>query len=107
MKKVAFLSYYTGIVDRGVETFVLELSRRLTKDFDLTVFSSGRLSIQQFKTHQIKSPKTKPKSAKGFFGKLYIDRQSLYILFFTILSIPKLVSSKFNLIIPVNGGWQI
>ena len=69
MKKIALLSYYSGIVDRGVETFVSEISKRLAKDFDLTVYMAGKIDLQKYKTRQIKSPRMKPRAAKGFFGK--------------------------------------
>src|SRR3989344_5319866 len=107
MKKIALLSYYSGIVDRGVETFVSEISKRLAKDFDLTVYMAGKIDLQKYKTRQIKSPRMKPRAAKGFFGKFYLDRQSLYILIFTLFLIPKLMREKYDLIVPVNGGWQI
>lgn len=107
MKKIAILSYYSGIVDRGVETFVLEISKRLAKNFDLTVYSAGRLNFQRYKTRQINSPKMKPRAANGLFSKFYLDRQSLYVLLFTLFLIPKLIGGKYDLIIPVNGGWQI
>lgn len=35
--KIAFLSEFVGIVNRGVETYVLELSKRLRKDFDVEI----------------------------------------------------------------------
>lgn len=35
--KIAFLSRYVGVVDRGVETYVLELSKRLSRDVDVTI----------------------------------------------------------------------
>jgi glycosyltransferase involved in cell wall biosynthesis len=46
--KVVFLSRYVGIVNRGVETYVLELSKRLKNDFDVTILSgkdSDNLSL--------------------------------------------------------------
>lgn len=37
--KIAFLSKYVGTVNRGVETYVLELSERLKKDFDVEILT--------------------------------------------------------------------
>lgn len=37
--KILFLSEFVGIVDRGVETYVLELSKRLKKYFDVEIVS--------------------------------------------------------------------
>src|SRR3989344_3515090 len=39
-KRIVFLSRYVGVVDRGVETYVLELSKRLKHDFDVEIFSN-------------------------------------------------------------------
>lgn len=40
-KRVVFLSRYVGIVNRGVETYVLELSKRLKKDFEVEILSGA------------------------------------------------------------------
>ena len=37
--KIAFLSRYQGVVDRGVETYVSELSKRLSKNHEIIVLS--------------------------------------------------------------------
>ncbi len=108
MKKIAILSCYSGVVDRGVETFVLEISKRLGKDYDLTVFCREGLKVQgKFKIKKIKYGVAKPKSAKGMLGKFYLDSQSLKVLIFTLWSLPQLLRGKYDLLIPVNGGWQI
>lgn len=36
-KRIVFLSRYVGVIDRGVETYVLELSKRLKPDFDVQI----------------------------------------------------------------------
>ena len=38
-KKIAILATYVGEVNRGAETFVIELSKKLADKFDITVFS--------------------------------------------------------------------
>ncbi|MCX6816317.1 MAG: glycosyltransferase family 4 protein [Candidatus Beckwithbacteria bacterium] len=48
---VAILSYYSGSVSRGVETFVTEITRCLKSKFSLTVYSKkkdSKLTIKQF-----------------------------------------------------------
>lgn len=107
MKKIAFLSYYCGIVDRGVETFVSEIGRRLARDFQVDVYCAGNFAQSKYKVRKIKCPKTAPKESTGLVAKLYLDRQSLHILLFTILLIPRLVKNKYDVIIPTNGGWQV
>ena len=37
--KIAFLSRYLGIVNRGAETYVLELSKRLSKNHDVDILT--------------------------------------------------------------------
>lgn len=106
MADIAFLSFYSGVVERGVETFVFEVARRLAKKNKVVVFQAGAIKTKEPKSVQIKAFAQQPKSAKGIPGKFYLDKQSLKILFFTIRSLPKLYRGKYDLIIPVNGGWQ-
>lgn len=63
--KIAFLSRYQGRTNRGVETYVAELSKRLSKNHEVVVFQ----------------------------GK---DADNL----------GKILSSKFDIVIPTNGRWQ-
>jgi len=107
MKKIAILSCYTGVVDRGVETFVLEIGRRLSADFDITVYCFDMPHYGKLRVRKINHGIAKPKSSKGFFGKFYLDLQSLKVLIFTLSALPSLTRGKYDLIIPVNGGWQI
>lgn len=108
MKKIALLSCYSGVVDRGVETFVLEIGKRLGKNYDLTVFCPETIASHgKFKIKKIKHGVAKPKSGKGILGKFYLDSQSLKVLIFTLWSLPQLLRGKYDLVIPVNGGWQI
>lgn len=105
MYKIAILSFYSGVAERGVETFCLEIARRLAKEHKVTVFQSGKVKPQKFKTVQVKAFATFPKSQSGILGKFYLDWPSLKILIFTIKVIPRLLK-KYDLIIPLNGGWQ-
>ena len=55
MAKVAIFSFYSGIVERGVETFVLEIANRLSKKHRVTIFQSGNPKpFQKFITVQVK-----------------------------------------------------
>lgn len=107
MTSVAILSYYSGIIERGVETFAYEVARRLSKNHDVTIFQAGNPSpFQKFKTCQVKTLKAKPQSTKGFFGKIYLDMQSMKILIFSLMSLPKILKGKYKFFIILNGGWQ-
>ena len=107
MAKIALLSFYSGVADRGVETFVFEIAKRLGKKHSVTIFQAGRL-IQNpnIRTYQIKAFASMPKSTRGLVGKLYLDWQSIKILIFSIKVIPKIFSGRYDLVIPLNGGWQ-
>lgn len=106
MAKVAILSFYSGIVDRGVETFAYEIARRLCKKYSVTVFQAGFFANQKYKIRQIKTPISKPLSSKGFLGKLYLDLQSAKVLFFSLKVLPQILKGKYDVVIPLNGGWQ-
>lgn len=105
--KIAFLSFYKGVVARGVETFVDELATRLSKDNDVTVFQSAAGENISYKVVEIKSDKTKFDSYENsVLRKLFLDKASLRIAFFTLKCFKKLIREDFDIIIPTNGGWQ-
>lgn len=107
MAKIAILSAYSGIVDRGVETFVYEIAKRLVKKHKVTVFASGQKKPdQKYSMVQIKVKIQTPQSPKGILGKLYLDWQSLKILIFTAKTIPIFIKDKFDVVFVLNGAWQ-
>ncbi len=107
MAKIAFLSFYSGVVDRGAETFVYELSKRLTPKHKITIFQAGQtIHNPRVRTYQIKAFANFPKSSRGLLAKLYLDWQSIEILIFAIRALPKILPQKFDVIILMNGGWQ-
>ncbi len=108
MANIAFISFYSGVVDRGVETFVHELADRLSKKHKITIFQAGStINNPAVRTYQIISNAKIPKSTINPLAKIYLDPQSLKILLFTTKAIPKLMRGKYDLIIPLNGGWQV
>src|SRR3989344_1468901 len=107
MAKIAFLSYYSGVVERGVENFVFELTKRLKQKHEVTIFQAGeRIQNPQIRTYQIKALAQPPKSSKSLISKTYLDWQSFKILIFTLKALPKIIQGRFQIIIPLNGGWQ-
>lgn len=82
--KVAILSYYSGSVNRGVETFVSELSSRVKPDFNVKVY--------QQKPGKIIMP-DKP------FNSLVIAFFSLRILFSLAFNPP-------DILIALNNNWM-
>lgn len=107
MKNIAIVSFYSGIVERGVETFAQEVGNRLTAKNSVTVFQAGHTPTQKYKIVEINTKAGIPKSSKGIFGKFYLNAQSMRILFFSIRIIPQILKGKYDLIIPLNGGYQV
>lgn len=108
MASIAILSFYSGMVDRGVETFVYEIAKRLKIKHKVTIFQAGtRIQNPQIKTYQVKAFAASPKVSSNLFSKLYLDWQSLKILIFSLKALPKVLSAKSDIIILLNGGWQI
>ena len=92
MSKIAFLSFYSGFVERGVETYVCELAMRLAKKHEVTVFqvskshnfyTSTKISVHKFKVIDLESLNKIPQGSGGFFKKFYLDWWSLKILLFS------------------------
>src|SRR3989344_587184 len=106
MAKIAILSFYSGIVERGVETFAYEVAKRLAIKHKVTVFQAGHTMPRGFKVEEIKTFVSPPRGSKGILGKLYLDWQSTKIWIFTLKTLLYLFKEKFDVIIPLNGGWQ-
>ncbi len=88
--KIAFLNIYQGLVERGGETYVRELSQRLSKNHDVDIISGTKVP-----------PKRWP-----YFWRWFIDPQGLSIAIFTLKNIPRIVKKRYDVVIPLNGGWQ-
>lgn len=107
MTKIAIVSFYSGITERGVETYAFEIAARLAKKYRVNVFQAGKPKpFQKFSTTQVKFLAAAPKSAKGPLAKVYLDPQSLKILGFTLKSLPKFIRGKYQVVFVLNGGWQ-
>ena len=88
--KIVFLNIYQGLVDRGAETFVYELSKRLSKNHKVDIISDKKV----------------PPTRWAILWRFFLDPQGLSILWFTLKNILKIWKEKFDVVIPVNGGWQ-
>ena len=82
--KVAIISYYSGYVSRGVETFVAELSSRARPGFKVVVYHE--------KPDQIIMP-----------GKFL---NPLAIAFFTLKTLFSLASDPPDILMPLNNNWM-
>lgn len=73
--KIAFLSRYVGTVDRGVETYVLELSKILKKDYEVDVLTNkdadSLLKIIKGRYDILIATNGRMQSLKASFGRLF------------------------------------
>lgn len=106
MIKIAFLSFYSGEIERGVEVATEVLVNRLSKEFDITLFQAGQKINSQIKTVKL-SINVDWKIKLNKLGRLfYLDYLSRKIALFTIKFLPFLFREKYDIVIPTNGGWQ-
>lgn len=90
--RLAFLNYYQKGVNRGLETFVEQLSSRL---FDhQTLVLAGPSDVQASVT-----PLNLPR-------RLFLDRKSRQIAAWTLSVLPRLSKFDPDLVLALNGGWQ-
>ncbi|MBX4205630.1 glycosyltransferase, partial [Candidatus Microgenomates bacterium] len=88
--KIAFLNINQGYVNRGAETFINEIADRLKPDFQVDIISGGK-------------PPTKRWS---ILWRIFLDPHGLTILWFSLKSLTKIWREKYDVVIPLNGGWQ-
>ncbi len=94
--KIVFLSFYSGVIERGVEVWVREVSQRLKKKYDVNIYKGGSKDIDwSYKDY-----------SNSFKRKIYLDYWSSKICEFTKKTLRDLENSDFDIIIPTNGGWQ-
>ncbi|OGM24885.1 hypothetical protein A3D00_05075 [Candidatus Woesebacteria bacterium RIFCSPHIGHO2_02_FULL_38_9] len=86
--KILFLNGYTN--DRGAETFVKELSTKLSRNNSVDVIIGNK-----------KMPIRWP-----FLWRFFIDPHGIYTFWFTFKYLVKIWKEKYDVIIPINGGWQ-
>lgn len=88
--KIAFLNIYQNNTERGSEVFVNELSKRLSEKHSVDVLGGNYAS-------QDRVP---------LLWRLYLDPNGLAIFFFTMSQVPTLLKNNYDVVIPLNGGWQ-
>jgi len=101
--KIAFLSFYSGEIYRGVETFVHEMANRLSDSgYNITVYQNGpRISGSKYKTVSI-GLKVKWSAKPG--GLPFINYLSLLIKRFTG-KVLKELDKDTDIVFPTNGQW--
>jgi glycosyltransferase involved in cell wall biosynthesis len=107
--KLAILSFYSGFVSRGVETFVQELSANLAQKIDLTVYQAGPVSDSNtYPAQTIKLDLDLPqKDATGTLSRyFFLDYYSRKICQFTHKTLRLLESDPPDILLPLNNGWM-
>jgi glycosyltransferase involved in cell wall biosynthesis len=113
---IAILLLSGGIVERGAETAAYSLANIFgLLGHQVTVFQAGqeqRDPEKHFAVRQITLP-AKPISHKKtsllgkIFNRLHLDRRSLLTLVFSVKVLPYLARGNFDVIIPIDGFWEI
>jgi glycosyltransferase involved in cell wall biosynthesis len=88
--KIAFINIYQGEAKRGLETFVNELVKRIEGDDQVDIFGGG----------------SKPLARWPYLWRFYIDPHGVKIALYTLKILPKLWKEKYDIVLPLNGGWQ-
>jgi glycosyltransferase involved in cell wall biosynthesis len=107
--KIAFLSFYSGQINRGVETVAKELAERLSNNNKVVVFQSapnksdGSYDVKVIATSIDQSVKDKTTSISRRF---FVDYWSIKIAIFTLRTLPLMWQERFDIIVALNGGWQ-
>lgn len=106
--KIAVLSFYSGYVNRGVETFVHELSSQLADRHQLTVFQAGPKPIKAVYPIiriplKLYLPSAQSKSLASYF---FLNRSSLQIKHFTHQVLHRLRQDPPDILFPLNNGWM-
>lgn len=96
--KIAIISFYSSYLNRGAENWAYELSKRLAKYHKVIIYSGADVNLTV--------DWTKLDSPGGIKRLFFIDYQSLVIAKFTFKILPSLWKENFDIIIPINGGWQ-
>lgn len=109
--RVAFLLPGVGIVNRGAEAFVLELSQRLGEHFDVTILSRGvakNLGVQiSAIPHDLPflSRIYRRRVVRKIADKLFLDAAGIESLSFSLHAVPYLLGANYDFLIPINGIW--
>ena len=111
--RLAFVNFYSGLAQRGGETYVDSLAEKLARKHQVYVFQAGSQKGKKlYKVEEIKisfNP-NHPHSqlpVTHLLKRLFIDYFHLQETLFTIKLLPKLWKIKPEVIFPQNSGWEV
>lgn len=108
--KIAFVSIYSGTVNRGVETVVQELATRLSRTHTVEVYQQGYIKVGlSYKTMRIPTHIIweKPSAgAKDWRKRFFLDYWGRTVGIFSMAAALKIVKGNYDIVVTTNGGWQ-
>lgn len=107
MIKIAFFNLYSGINNRGAESFVHELARLLAEKHQVDFYSGGVMSIKNVQNIILSTKITQPVHDLNILKLLFLDRASIAVLVFSLKAFLRLWRGNYDWIIPINGFWQV
>lgn len=93
--KIAFVNIYRQNA-RGAESFSEQLAKKLSESNEVVWFGPDKKTLIVQPDHQI-----------NFLKRVFLDKASLSVLFFTLKILPGLIKENPDIIIPMNGFWQL
>lgn len=93
--KIAFINIYQSSIDRGSETLIREVSKRLERH-EVTVFGGEDFKIDW----------TKKDMSGTLARRFFLDYWSVLIARYTLRNVKKIINERYDIVIPLNGGWQ-
>lgn len=97
--KIAFLNLYQTSVNRGMERYVSELSKRLSKNHEVKIIGIDT-------NFDKKIDWIKKDSSGTISRRFFIDYWSILVAKYTLFHLKEIANGKFDIVIPTNGGWQ-
>ena len=107
--KIAFINIYQGKVERGAETFVMEVAHRLFLKHQVVVFQPRKaVGEEKYTVKRISIYLNwKIKDSSGtLLRRFFLDYWSVKIFIFTLKTLASIYKEKYDIVIPLNGGWQ-
>lgn len=114
--KIAILLLSGGVVERGAETAAYSLAKIFcTLSHEVTVFQAGESNKNNsnlYKTIRLTLP-LKPSAHKPvttigkILERLHINKRGIGTLAFSLRALPYLSKENYDLVIPIDGFWEI
>ncbi len=104
--RIVFLSFYSGINNRGVERWVREISSRLSDKHKITVYQNRAIFENVPYEVVVANIDYKKRNFSKLLHRFFLDYDSIKILQFTASILKHLIKNKYDIIIPTDGGWE-